>query len=65
MKQKGASLFLFKEEDDENVMSILSKYKFEEYILPRLKKNTGISWIKKRWIRHFQILIYQKTPQII
>jgi hypothetical protein len=34
LKQKNISLFLFKEEDDENVMNILHKYKFTEYILP-------------------------------
>jgi len=34
LKQKGTSFFLFKEEDDENVMNILSRYKFTEYILP-------------------------------
>lgn len=33
MKQKQASLFLFKAEDEE-VMKILSRYHFEEYVLP-------------------------------
>jgi hypothetical protein len=37
MKQKHASLFLFKEEDDEQVMKILSKFKYTEHILPRSK----------------------------
>jgi hypothetical protein len=37
MKQKSASLFLFKAEE-EYVMNFLTKYKFEEYILPASQK---------------------------
>ena len=37
MKQKDASLFLFKA-NDERFAKILSKYKFDEYILPRNQK---------------------------
>ena len=54
MKQKSASLFLFKAEE-EYVMNFLTKYKFEEYILPRSqkeyvgilnKKNAGLIFLK-------------------
>jgi hypothetical protein len=38
LKKNGASLFLFKGEDNKNIMNILSKYKFEEYILPLSQK---------------------------
>ena len=34
LKQKSASLFLFKGEDNQHIMNILSKYKFKEQILP-------------------------------
>lgn len=37
IKQKNASLFLFKAEDEE-LKKILSRYHFKEYILPRSKK---------------------------
>jgi hypothetical protein len=35
MKQHHASLFLFKEEDDVQIMKILARYKYTEHILPR------------------------------
>jgi hypothetical protein len=38
LKQKSASLFFFKRGDDEHVLKILSKYQFEEYILPKSQK---------------------------
>ena len=38
LKQKSASLFLFKRGEDEHVLKILSKYKFEEHILPKSQK---------------------------
>jgi hypothetical protein len=38
LKQKYVSLFLFKEEDDEPLMNILSRYKFEKFILPMSQK---------------------------
>jgi hypothetical protein len=38
LKQKNASLFLFKGEDNTHIMNILSKYKFEEHILPLSQK---------------------------
>lgn len=38
LKQNYASLFLFKEEDDEPLMNILSRYKFEKYVLPASRK---------------------------
>ena len=38
LKQKNASLFLFKGEDNKHIMNILSKYKFEEHILPISQK---------------------------
>ena len=63
LKQSDVALFLFKEEDDENVMSILSRYKFEEHILPRSQKEYWYILDKKGGYSHFQILIYQKTPQ--
>ncbi len=38
LKQKSVSLFLFKRGEDKQVLKILSKYKFEEYILPKSQK---------------------------
>jgi hypothetical protein len=38
LKQKHASLFLFKRGDDKHVLKLLSKYQFEEYILPPSQK---------------------------
>jgi hypothetical protein len=38
LKQKRASLFFFKRGDDEHVLKILSRYQFEEYILPKSQK---------------------------
>jgi len=38
LKQKNASLFLFKGEDNTHIMNILSKYKFAEHILPLSQK---------------------------
>jgi len=49
MKQKKVSLFLFKAEE-EYVMNFLTKYKFEEFILPASQKNLSISWTRKNSI---------------
>ena len=38
LNQKRASLFLFKRGNDEHVLKILSRYQFEEYILPKSQK---------------------------
>lgn len=38
LKQKGVSLFLFKQEGDKNIMHILSRFMFEEYIFPKSQK---------------------------
>jgi len=38
LKQKGALLFLFKGEDKKHIKNLLSRYKFEEYILPKSQK---------------------------
>jgi hypothetical protein len=38
LKQKNVALFLFKEEDDEPLMNILSRYKFEQFVLPASRK---------------------------
>ena len=38
LKQKNVSLFLFKKGVDESIINILSKYKFDEFILPRSQK---------------------------
>jgi hypothetical protein len=38
LKQKNVSLFLFKKGADESIINILSKYKFDEYILPESQK---------------------------
>ena len=65
IKQKGASLFLFKEEDDENVMSILSRYKFEEHILPRSQKEYWYILDKKKVDTViFKFLFTRKLPKV-
>jgi hypothetical protein len=65
LKQKGASLFLFKEEDDENVMGILSRYKFEEHILPLSQKEYWYILDKKKVDTViFKFLFTRKLPKV-
>ena len=47
MKQKDVVLFLFKAEE-EYVMDFLTKYKFEEFILPRSRKEYGYILDRKK-----------------
>lgn len=48
LKQKSASLFLFKRGDDEQVLKILSRYQFEEYILPESQKEYVYVILKRK-----------------
>jgi hypothetical protein len=59
MKQKSASLFLFKAED-EQVMKILSRYHFEEYILPKSKKEYVYVINRKKVDFNFSKFIFNK-----
>jgi len=61
MKQKSASLFLFKAEE-EYVMNFLTKYKFEEYILPASQKEYVYILNKKKI--HFIFLKFIFSKQI-
>ena len=60
MKQKSASLFLFKAEE-EYVMNFLTKYKFEEYILPRSRKEYVAVLNKKKVDFNFSKFIFSKN----
>jgi hypothetical protein len=59
MKQKHASLFLFKAEE-EYVMNFLTKYKFEEYILPASQKEYVYILNKKKVDFNFSKFIFSK-----
>jgi len=59
MKQKHASLFLFKAEE-EYVMNFLTKYKFEEYILPTSQKEYVYILNKKKIDFIFLKFIFNK-----
>jgi hypothetical protein len=59
MKQKNASLFLFKAEDEE-VMKILSRYHFDEYILPKSEKEYVYILNKKKMAFIFVKYIFSK-----
>ena len=65
MKQKSASLFLFKAEE-EYVMNFLTKYKFEEYILPASQKEyVGYPEQEKCRSYFFKIHLQQTGPQSV
>jgi hypothetical protein len=65
LKQKGAALFLFKGEDTKNIMNILSKYQFEEYILPKSQKEYVYIIDKKRVHDIFTtFLVNNRMPQL-
>jgi hypothetical protein len=59
MKQKNASLFLFKAEE-EYVMNFLTKYKFEEYILPASHKEFVYILDKEKFHFIFVKFIFSK-----
>jgi hypothetical protein len=59
MKQKNASLFLFKAEE-EYVMNFLTKYRFNEYILPKSQKEYGYILNRKDVIFNFSKFIFNK-----
>jgi hypothetical protein len=65
LKQKNASLFLFKRGHDEHVLTILSKCQFEEYILPPSQKEY-VYVIQKRKAGFIfrDFLIKNKIPQL-
>ncbi len=70
MKQKHASLFLFKAEE-EYVMNFLIRYKFEEYILPASRKEyiyildkKRIHFIFKKFIFRKQIPKFSDLPEL-
>ena len=60
MNQKSASLFLFKAED-EQVMKILSRYHFEEYILPKSRKDYVYIINRKKVDFNFSKFIFNKN----
>ena len=65
LKQKDAFLFLFKGEYNENIMKILSKYKFEEYILPKSQKEYVYIIDKKNVNSIFKtFLVNNQIPQL-
>ena len=61
LKQKDVSLFLFKGEDDKHIMNILSKYKFEEHILPKSQKQYVYIIDKKKVKRIFKTFLVNNT----
>jgi hypothetical protein len=64
MKQKSASLFLFKAEE-EYVMNFLTKYKFEEYILPRSQKEyVGIINKKNVDLIFLKFIFSKQIPKV-
>jgi hypothetical protein len=65
LKQKGVPLFLFKGEDDKNIMNILSKYKFVQQILPTSKKEYVYIIDKKKVNTIFKtFLLNNRNPQL-
>ncbi len=64
LKQKSASLFLFKAED-EQLMQFLSRYHFEEYILPKSRKEYVYILNKNHVFFNFSKFIFSKNiPKI-
>ena len=64
MKQKSASLLLFKK-DIGSLMKILHKYKFEEYILPRYQKEYVFIIDKKKvGLIFFKFLFNNQRPKL-
>ncbi len=64
MKQKSASLFLFKAEE-EYVMNFLTKYKFEEYILPGSQKEyVGILNKKNADLVFLKYIFSKQVPKV-
>jgi hypothetical protein len=59
LKQKSASLFLFKQ-DDELLLKILRKYAFEEYILPPSQKEYVYIIDKKKVLFIFKKFVFHK-----
>jgi hypothetical protein len=65
LKQDSASLFLFKGEHNKHIMNILSKYKFEENILPLSQKEYVYIIDKKKVYSNFKkFLLGQRMPQL-
>ncbi len=65
MKQKSASLLLFKK-DDESLMGLLHNYKFQEFILPRNQKEYVYVIDKKKvYFIFLKIPFKIKNTQII
>jgi len=65
LNQKDASLFLFKGEDKKHIMKILSKYNFEEHILPKSQKEFVYIIDKKRIISVFlTFLTNNRLPKL-
>jgi hypothetical protein len=64
LKQKSASLFFFKENDDDYLMKLLSRFKFEEYILPKSQKEYIYIIDKKKVGFVFKnTLLHNKMPK--
>jgi len=65
LKQKFTSLFLFKGEDNKHIMNILSKYKFEEHILPKSQKEYAYIIDKKNMFYVFKtFLLNYRMPKL-
>jgi len=65
LNQKRASLFLFKRGNDEHVLKILSRYQFEEYILPKSQKEYVYIIDKKKVNNIFKtFLVNNQIPQL-
>jgi hypothetical protein len=65
LKQKSSSIFLFKGEDNKHIMHILSKYKFEEHILPKNQKDYVYIINKKKMLYVFKtFLLNYQMPRI-
>jgi hypothetical protein len=65
LKQQGVSLLLFKGEDDKNIMNILSKYNFKEYIFPKSQKEYVYIIDKKKVTSIFKsFLLNDQMPKL-
>jgi len=65
LKQKHASLFLFKRGDDEHVLKLLSRYQFEEYILPPSHKEYVYIINKRKAVFIFRdFLLKNRIPRL-
>jgi hypothetical protein len=65
LKQKSASLFLFKRGKDKDIVKILSRYNFEEHILPKSQKEY-VYVINKRKVKFIflDFLLKNRIPQL-